>query len=239
MSKKPQEPGLTQRRDEKLLHIMSFLLLAQVVLSSIIILRLNALDRSVNQSFPFIKTVMEQPLPETEIVRNVSTDDDPTLGPDDAPITIIEFGDFQCGACRQAGQVLKRVTGKYTDEVRLVYRDFPLSLDSPSNLAAQAAQCAHEQGKFWEMHDLIFAGQEAITRDGLYNFAAGLDLKIDQFQLCLENAKYSEEVENDIADGQRYGVIAVPTFFVNGQKYQGALSFSEWQSLINELLAGN
>jgi protein-disulfide isomerase len=235
----PQSQGhiSIEKRDEKLWFIMTFVLLLQVALTSIVILRLNALDQAINKALPFVKVAAKPPLPETEIVQDVSADDDPALGPDDAPITIIEFGDFQCGACRQADQALKQVIDKYTDEVRLVYRDFLLLPDSPSNLAAQAAQCAHQQDKFWEMHDILLANQEAITMDSLLGFADALGLYTQRFKTCLESAEYSEEIDNDIADGQRYGITAVPTFFVNGRKYKGALTFDQWQLIIDELLA--
>ncbi len=209
-------------------------LLSQVILSSIIILRLNSLSQALDQAVTRISVAPPQPEPES--LQDVSVDDDPALGPNDAPITIIEFADFECGACRQADKALKQVIDKYSDKVRLVYRDFPLVPGSSSSLAAQAAQCAFEERKFWEMHDAIFASTDKITTDVLVSFASTLSLDLDRFRDCLESAKYSAEINNDIADGRRYGVTAVPTFFVNGWKFKGSMTFDQWQSIIDGLL---
>jgi protein-disulfide isomerase len=219
-----------QSQGEKLIPTLTLVvLLLQVVLSGVIILRLNALNRTLATD----PDAISPPPLDDMLVQDVPIDDDPLLGPSDAPITVIEFADFQCAACQRADQILKQVIEKYPDKIRLIYRDFPLS---GSSLAAQAAQCAHDQDKFWEMHDLLFANQHALAADNLKDYAARLGLDVQQFNACLESARYAEEIRKDIADGQRYGVVSVPTFFVNGRQFRGALPMIEWQQIVDQLL---
>jgi protein-disulfide isomerase len=148
----------------------------------------------------------------------VSIDDDYIKGQADAKLTMIEFSDFQCPFCeRFYRETLPLIEKDYirTGKVRMVYRDFPMEqIHKDAQKAAEAAQCAGEQGKYWEMHDAIFQNQKAMDVDHLKTYAKGLGLSADQFDQCLDSGKYVEEVKRDLIDGQALGVQGTPTFIV-------------------------
>jgi protein-disulfide isomerase len=169
-----------------------------------------------------IKKAIEEgrrpPSRQDEQLRPVSIDDDHIRGRADAKVTLIEFSDFQCPFCeRFYRETLPLIDKEYiqTGKVRMVYRDFPLvDVHKDAQKAAEAAQCAGEQGKYWEMHDLIFANSAAMSVDDLKNHARVLDIAADRFDRCVESGQYAEEVKNDATDGQALGVQGTPTFFV-------------------------
>jgi protein-disulfide isomerase len=179
----------------------------------------------------------EEPSPTAGTVE-VSADDDPAVGPPDAEVVIVEFLDFQCGYCgRFATETLYQILDTYGDEIRFVSRDFPLtSIHTHAQKAAEAAQCAHEQGNYWEYHDLLLRNQQALTIDSLKGYAEQLGLDMMSFDECLESGRYTTEVQQDLADGERYGVTGTPTFFVNGRLLVGAKPFSAFQAMIEEEL---
>ncbi len=189
----------------------------------------------------------------------VSLDDDPVIGSKDAPIAIVEFSDFQCGYCRLAWketvpELLKNEIA--AGKVKLVYRDFPIQSAHPSAvMAAEAAQCANEQGKFIEMHDKIFSEQQkisdstqqftiAFSEDDIKKWASEVGLDTSAFNSCLSSDKYLPEIEKDLQDGVNAGVTGTPTFFIgkvqNGRlvspvKLPGAYPYSEFQKVLNTL----
>jgi len=169
----------------------------------------------------------------------VNPDDDPRLGPDDAPVTIIEFSDFQCPFCQKSVPVLQELRRMYGDKIRLIYRDFPGQNHPNAFAAAEASECAHEQGRFWEYHDLLFNRQ---APDGLWNFdglAAESGLDVDAFRGCVNSGRFRSEVRKDLEAGLRLGVTSTPTFFVNGRPLVGLQSIPAFQQLIDKaLLAG-
>jgi len=179
-----------------------------------------------------------QPSPTAGIVQ-VSADDDPAIGPPDAPVLIVEFSDFQCSYCaRFATETLGQILDAYGDQVRLVFRDFPLtSMHTHAQKAAEASQCAYEQGEYWEYHDLLFQNQQALDVDSLKGYAQQLGLDTDAFNECLDSGQYSSEVQNDLTQGQSYGVTGTPTFFINGHLLRGAKPFSDFQAMIEEELS--
>ncbi len=148
----------------------------------------------------------------------VSSDDDYIRGRADAELTLIEFSDFQCPFCeRFYRETLPLIDKDYiqTGKLRMIYRDFPLAgVHEHAQKAAEAAQCAGEQGKYWEMHDRIFANHTAMSVDDLKNHARGLGIAPDRFDTCLDSGAYAEEVKKDMADGQALGVQGTPTFFI-------------------------
>lgn len=161
----------------------------------------------------------------------------PSQGPATAPVTIVEFSDFQCPFCAQAVPVLKQVSDGYGDRVRIVYRDFPVAAIHPQAAkAAEAARCADEQGKFWAYHDKLFANQQALDLEGLRTHAAEVGLDGGAFAACLTSSKFKEAVEKDFREGQKAGVGGTPTFFVNGRQYLGVPSFDAIRSVIDEEL---
>jgi protein-disulfide isomerase len=168
---------------------------------------------------------------------SVKTDGDPQIGPDNAKVTIVEFSDFQCPYCKRfRDETLNVLVEKYGDDIRFVYRDYPLPSHPQAQKAAEAAECADEQGKFWEMHDLLYSNQESLSDDLYTVFAAQLGLDTQKFNDCLSSNKYAEEVAADLQDGQAYGVTGTPTFFVNGQVLVGAQPVSAFEALIDQEL---
>lgn len=166
-----------------------------------------------------------------------SPDDDPYLGPEDAPITIIEFSDFRCPYCgRFAATTFDPLMEQYGDQIRFVYRDFPV-LGDLSFKAAEAAECADEQGAFWPYHDLLFANQQSLTLDSFVSFAEQLELDVETFQSCLENETYRDEVLADFNAARDLGATGTPAFFINGRLVSGAQPLQVFQSVIDEELA--
>ena len=183
----------------------------------------------------------------------VSIDDDPMIGNPNAPITMIEFSDFQCPFCKRFhSDTLPLIQTNYIDtgKVNFVYRDFPITGIHPNAMpAALASECADDQGKFWEYHDMIFENQNIWknlnTPDAINTFqgyATKLGLDSTEFDLCLSSAKYSQEVNNDLQEGQMYGVTGTPGFFVGNEKIGfttiiGAQPFPVFQKILDEQLS--
>lgn len=176
-------------------------------------------------------------VPSTGGRLDVSVDDDPSIGPEDAPVTIVEFSDYQCPFCARAEPTIEQVLKEYEGKVRLVYRDFPLSFHQNAQKAAEATECADEQGKFWEYHDKLFENQDALDVNNLKQYAKDLGLDSSKFDNCLDSGKYTEEVQKDLADGQSLGVSGTPAFFINGRLVSGAQPFSAFKQVIDGELA--
>ena len=177
-------------------------------------------------------------------IVDASEDDDPSTGDENAPVTIIEFSDFQCPFCQRFyQQTLPLIEENYvkTGKVRIVFRDFPLGFHQNAQKSAEAAECADDQGKFWQYHDLLF---EKGSGDGtglavvdLKKYAQQLGLNVAMFNNCLDSGKYANEVAKDLADGTSYGVSGTPAFFVNGNFIEGAQPYSAFQEVIDAELA--
>ena len=151
-------------------------------------------------------------------VFSISTSDQPSLGKAEAPVTVIVFTDFQCPSCAAIHPSLERLVKEYGDRVRLVARDFPLSQHNEAFKAAEAAEAAREQGKYWEYVQLLMRNQSALTVDKLKEYATELALDRPRFDSALETGKFKETVQNDIEDGMRLGIEATPTVFINGRR---------------------
>ena len=163
--------------------------------------------------------------------------DDPTLGPPDAPVTLVEFSDFQCPFCLQLMPTLKRLREAYGDRIRIVWKDFPLTTIHPQAFkAAEAANCAREQGKFWEYHDLLFANQQALQPEFLKEYAGDAGLDVAQFGACLDAAKYGDRVQEQMGIGNGLGVSSTPSTFINGRLVSGALPYEAFVAIIEEEL---
>lgn len=168
---------------------------------------------------------------------DVKIDDDPMYGPADAPVTIVEFSDYQCPFCSRAEQQsVKQVKDVYKDKVRVVFRDFPLSFHRNAQKAHEAAGCADEQGKFWALHDKLFENQNALEPDNLVKYAGEVGLDTAKFKECLDSGKRKAEVDKDAADGRAVGVSGTPAFFINGRFLNGAQPFENFAKLIDEEL---
>ena len=154
-----------------------------------------------------------------------------------ARVMIVEFSDFQCPYCHQVQGALKSILAKHEGTVALAYRDMPISQIHPlAQGAAEAARCAGEQGKFWEMHDLMFADQIRLDRNGLIEKARSLQLDNKKFEACLTSEKYREKVSQDAQEGMRVGVTGTPGFFINGIFLNGAQAEAAFEKLIQEQL---
>lgn len=161
-------------------------------------------------------------------------DNDPSFGPEDAPITIVEFSDFYCGFCtRFATETLPLLQEQYGEQIRFVYRDLPIIGGQVSFDAAIAGNCAYDQGKFWEFHNLIFANNGARDRDTFIAFSGELGMDPEAFAVCLDDTAKQEEVTLDYLDGQALGIQGTPAFFINGRSVSGAQPFNTFALVID------
>jgi protein-disulfide isomerase len=159
---------------------------------------------------------------DAELTPPVSASDH-AAGPDDAPVTLVEYGDYECPYCGMAHPIVKRAQRELGNRLRFVFRNFPLAESHPhARLAAQAAEAAAAQGKFWEMHDMLFEHQDALEPEDLTGYAKSLGLDTAQFVRDLEAGTYAKRVRDDFRSGVKSGVNGTPTFFVNGNRYDGS-----------------
>jgi protein-disulfide isomerase len=157
-------------------------------------------------------------------------------GPNDAPVTIVEFSDFQCPFCKAVLPTINELMTRYPGKVRWEFRDFPVQLHPGAAKAHEAARCAGEQGKFWEYHDALFARSPNHSLPELQSFARDLNVESAAFAECLEGSKYHAAVAGDIDEGKRLGVEGTPTFFINGRMREGEQSLAAFQELIESEL---
>lgn len=162
------------------------------------------------------------------------------IGTDSAKITLVEFGDYQCPACGAAYPIVKRIIDEYSGELNFVFRNFSF-LGPESDWAAQAAECAGEQGKFWQYYGYIYEHQSGenqgtFSKDNLKSFAKTLSLDVSNFSTCLDSGKYLNKVVLDTSDGKTLGVNSTPTFFLNGEKIVGVPNYSDLKQKIDTIL---
>jgi len=216
-----------------------------------ILAELNAKIDSAPQSAPQLapQPTQQQTQPTSPIIQ-VSLDDDPVLGNQDAPVTIVEFSDFQCPFCsRFYQQTLPLIEKNYiqTGIVKLVYRDFPLDIHPNAVPAHIAAECADEQGKFWEYHDLLFDRQSewqglflGSAEEKFSQYASGLGLDTTSFESCMKSDEIANEVAQDFQAGVQYGSSGTPTFFIGNEdgyiKLVGAQPYAAFEAAINAQL---
>ena len=187
------------------------------------------------------QTNPQAPVETQQVVRyEVPVDDDPILGSQDAPITIVEFSDYECPYCRQwHSEVYTQLLDTYGDQIRFVYRDFPLeSIHASAKPAAEAANCAFEQGEFWDYHDKLFSMELGLSPSAYLEYASQLGLDGEQFQECIDSGRYQQEVQSDFEFAANLGVRSTPTFFINGIAVVGAQPFEIFQQVIERELAG-
>ncbi len=163
---------------------------------------------------------------------------DPSLGPADAPITIVEFSDFNCPHCqRWHREVSQELLSAYPDQIQFVYKDFPIVGGGRVGfLSAQAAHCAEEQGAYWEYHNALFSGAYSLDSSGIDEIAVDLGLDLDPFKECMVEARYAEEVRDDFNYGVSLGVSSTPTFFINGIPLVGAQPVVNFAQIIDSEL---
>lgn len=146
-------------------------------------------------------------------------------GPADAPVTIVEFADFQCPACGAFHPVLSQLLSDYEGSVRYVHRQFPLPIHEYALQAAEASESADAQGKFWEMYELLYENQDDLSKEAILKYAKSLDLDTQQMSKDLDDHTYLTVVNRDLADGKSVGVTGTPTLFINGQQYRGSRDY--------------
>jgi protein-disulfide isomerase len=176
---------------------------------------------------------VQQQIPTQQNV--IDGDDDAVLGDNDAPVTIIEFSDYECPFCtRFYLNTLPQIKSEYIDtgKVKLIYRDFPLNFHANAQKAAEAAECAEEQGKYYEMHDKLFDKGVDGGVSSFKQYAKEIGLNIGEFDACLDSGEMANEVQKDFQDGQKAGVRGTPTFFINGQILKGAQPFEVFREVI-------
>ena len=167
----------------------------------------------------------------------VVTDQHPTRGGDaSAPVTIIEYTDFQCPFCSRVQPTIDAVLEQYGGSVRHVFKELPLPMHAQAKLGAEAALCAGDQGQFWEMHDWLFANKNSINRDALAAQGATLGLDVDEFNGCIDAEKYSRLIEEDMQEANSFGITGTPGFLINGRVLRGAVPLEQFQAVINEEL---
>ncbi len=154
-------------------------------------------------------------------------------GGPNAPVTIIEFSDYECPFCKRAEPTVEQVMDAYGDKVRLVYRDYPLPMHEHARLASQAAHCANAQGKFWEYHKKLFTSDD-LSKEKLEAMATEVGLDKAKFDACLEKQEFKAAIDKDIADGTAAGVNGTPAFFINGRSLSGAQPFEKFKEIIDE-----
>ncbi len=173
----------------------------------------------------------------TEPFRVEVAADGPRKGPEDAPVTIVEFSDFECPFCGQVNPSIEKIRDTYGEKVQVVFRQFPLDIHRNARKAGEAALCAAEQDQFWAMHDAMFGDQKNLAVDGLKSIAAQIaDLDTGEFNECLDSGRHTETVEKDLKDGARAGVTSTPAFFVNGRYVSGAQPFEIFAEIIEDEL---
>lgn len=244
------EIKVPQISDTTVVYLLAGALILANIVNSYYTLQVNENIKALNVAISGLKLqaptggTVQQPTPQPEPepepeVADVSAEDDAVKGPANAPVTIIMFSDYQCPYCGRAEDTVKEILEAYPTQVKLIFRDFPLSsMHQYAQKAAEASECAGEQGKYWEMHDKLFENQQALTADDLKKYAADLGLDTGKFNTCLDSGAMASEVQKDFNDGQAAGVSGTPTFFINGQKLVGAQPFTAFKPVIDAKLAG-
>jgi protein-disulfide isomerase len=200
--------------------------------------KLNARREAFMESLRSQGRVVVRLQPPPAIRVEVFTAGAPVRGVADAPVTIVEFSDFECPFCKQTRPTLKQLLERYPGKVRLVYRDFPLdSIHPQARRAAEAARCAHDQGKFWEYHDVLFTQSPQLAIEDLRRYAGQVGLDVAKFESCLAAGVHKAAVQRDLDEGNRLGITGTPAFFINGRALTGAQPLESFTRLIDQELA--
>ncbi len=168
----------------------------------------------------------------------VATTDDPQFGASaTAPLVIVEFADFGCPWSREESFIIRELASKYADKISFIYRDFPLDeLHPQARLAAEASECAQDQGGFWAFHDTLYQNQDRLSRDDLIQYATEVGLDVSAFTACLDSGTYRAEVEQDYQAGLAAGVRGTPTFFLNGRRVEGAIPRDVFEAILRAVV---
>jgi protein-disulfide isomerase len=168
----------------------------------------------------------------------IATAGAPVKGPEDAKITLVEFSDFECPYCAAAVRNVDLIMAAYPKDVKLIYKQFPLSMHPHAQIAAEASLAAREQGKFWEMYELLFKNSRQLSKGTILEMAKSLGLDMEKFQAAIESGKFKKEVQKDIADGEAANVYGTPAFYINGKQYNGEVSLAALKPIFAAELKG-
>lgn len=174
--------------------------------------------------------------PDSNREYDVEVGDAPFTGAQDAKVTIVEFSDFQCPFCNRVNPTMNQIREEYGDDVRIAFKHMPLSIHAQAPAAHAASEAAHRQGKFWEMHDLIFANQRDLSAATFEKYARQLGLNIAQFKADSNSAGVKKRVADDLREASKLGITGTPSFFINGRYLSGAQPFPNFKRLIDEAL---
>ena len=177
--------------------------------------------------------------PDPAKVYDIKIGDGPIRGSKSAKITVVEWADFQCPFCVRVNPTLEKVTQEYGDKVRFSFKHLPLSMHSKARAAHQAAEAAHRQGKFWEMHDRIFEKPKDLSEETYLRYANEIGLDIDQYKSDFSSSSVRKKVDADLAEARELGVSGTPSFFINGRFLSGAQPYGAFARVIDEELAKN
>jgi protein-disulfide isomerase len=181
-----------------------------------------------------MKKAANEPPPVLEEPVKLSVEGDPIRGAENARITIVEFSDFQCPFCSEAVSQANEIVKKYPKDVRLIFKQFPLDSHAQAEFGAEASLAAQAQGKFWEMHDLLYAGFPDLSRRTVMNYAKKIGLDVSRFTVDLDSHKFKARVHSEEQEGEAAGVGGTPTFFFNGRKYNGLFDVASVEPLIKK-----
>ncbi|HLK92219.1 MAG TPA: thioredoxin domain-containing protein [Polyangia bacterium] len=170
---------------------------------------------------------------------DVKVGDAPVKGPASAPVTLVAWSDFQCPFCSRAVPTVRQLESDYKGKIRIAFKQFPLPFHDKAHLAAEAALAANEQGKFWQMHDKLFANQQALDRASLEKYAQELGLDMTKFKAALDSGKFKDKVDAEDKEGAAFGVTGTPTFFINGTRLVGAQPLEAFKAAIDKELKAN
>jgi protein-disulfide isomerase len=173
------------------------------------------------------------------VVEGVSVAHDPVRGPNDAPVTIVEFSDFECPFCtRFAQKTAPLLRRQYGDRIRWIFVNNPLQSIHPRAYdLALAGECAHEQDHFWDYYDAMFSDRYGKSDDGIASAARDIGTDTERFETCYRNANYAQEVADDLKEAQKFYILGTPTFFINGRRLEGALPAETFAAVIDSILA--
>lgn len=249
MAKKTVEIELPEFSDKTLIYLIAGLILLTQLSTAYFTLQANQniqaltttigkleLTAPANNPSP-AQQPAQQPTPQQPTVVQVSAGDAVPRGSPSAPVKIIMFSDYQCPYCSRVEPTIKQIIDTYGGNVVVYFRNFPLGFHQYAEKAAEAAECAGEQGKFWEMHDKLFENQAALTVDDLKKYASDLGLNTDTFNTCLDSGAMASKISKDQSDGAAAGVEGTPTAFINGKAVVGAQPFESFKALIDAELA--
>jgi protein-disulfide isomerase len=196
-------------------------------------------DRVAQRRFGFLaelrsRVPLSMTLPPPRV--DVAVAGSPSRGPEDAPVTIVEFSEFQCPFCRRVLPTVREIEERYRGRVRLVFRHYPLARHANAPKAAEAAECAHDQGRFWEMHDRLFENAERLAVSDLKKHARAIGLDGTAFDACVDSGRHEPRWRRDLADAESYGSSGTPMFFINGRLVSGAQPYAAFARVIDEEL---